>query len=903
MENGYTQFGGIGTSPDFTSEKTRKNGASRGISEGNFTEYDYIILLCNTRNKNTKLVDSRGKVNQRNYIVECRRQLRITRNVKLSQRVTVNPVKWLEEGLEFGTTEKYIEDNLKKHAKDGKMHGNDVELCNDLNQNGVKRNEPGGPEKFRLINTKNNINSFNRRRSEVFDKEINRKMRFTDAFKPDKDREKRGKSLLSYRDVVLNNCDIDKHIVGQRITKKLFREVRDRKPNMNSSSGNPKLYLYGNHDKPKERRQYETFDQKHAQYTHNVRNTQEVFPKNVEFSTAKQQRGKTEYWECNFKWVGRNGNRGAPRGPTQQGQQGPRFGAFVPGGNNGAEENWKTVAAIKADEEDGTYENFEEQIERDLSSYDGRQKVTMGGDGPDNKDYGGQINLERIPTFAIDKHDVKYAHWTVPTKAFPWGSFEQEVFVAEMAKTTFSKVKLMPRVMINDNNVKFSYVNWHPQPFGQGLFTRPIPITMNFEMIPDYETFWAGGEGMFKKMYDRKHPLIKLDDEWIPSPWFGSTWANHVLTYCSGMAFRDTCKSLGMDIQRRTKDYDCIEMSILVYRRKEEDSSYFEFNTKTDAATILNTDLVVGVRFADPWAYIIFIFFARPLMSRIEPMRYASNSEKYAAMFGLIDLCSETEDKAEFQLTMGAAKIITTLYKLYTLIQGVLKNICGNLVVIEQRKINYVGLFSIESMFTVESELLQMFKLDNEAFKHDMQRRTIAYTQSFQKAREGDRLHHMYNLLWCEKFKEKVGPPVSMKTTMINIMNKSIEERNAGVKGRTSVTTMGFVHTQKRVAHENLERRVKSLSEPEYLAKIGKVDEYKSHFNEQTKNAETIKEINKKLEETRKEMQELKEENNLLRSTLSKRSGHTLMDEDEVDFDEMGLSNSVKKPKMMEKNE
>jgi uncharacterized iron-regulated protein len=82
----------------------------------------------------------------------------------------------------------------------------------------------------------------------------------------------------------------------------------------------------------------------------------------------------------------------------------------------------------------GTYEN--EQIARDASIYRNRKTLQVGAGNEQNKEFGGQINVENIPNYKEEKHTFDFLFWSPPNNGSNagWGEIDQAKYSAKIIK-------------------------------------------------------------------------------------------------------------------------------------------------------------------------------------------------------------------------------------------------------------------------------------------------------------------------------------------------------------------------------------------------------------------------------------------------------------------------------------
>jgi hypothetical protein len=219
--------------------------------------------------------------------------------------------------------------------------------------------------------------------------------------------------------------------------------------------------------------------------------------------------------------------------------------------------------------------------------------------------------------------------------------------------------------LYEQDNLTYTFYNWHTRPVGDCLFVRNVPITANWEQVKDYDIFWTSGIGFFDRMYAKNLEKLYLNDGWTPPPWKGQLWSYHVYTMCSGHALVSTLKRLGVDIQRRVGE-ECVELEIVYYTPGTDGNkgSYNVINTKTSTERIKADLVVVGVKFKDPWPFMIFVWFCLPLIANTDPMKWASNAEQFCAIWQLVDLHNDDRDGLEFQIALGTGAVMQLLYHL-----------------------------------------------------------------------------------------------------------------------------------------------------------------------------------------------------------------------------------------------
>ncbi|CBY10201.1 unnamed protein product [Oikopleura dioica] len=682
---------------------------------------------------------------------------------------------------------------------------------------------------------------------------------------------------------------------------------RNRKIGWSMEKGNSKRELYGNYSgPPREPRDPNAFEAHYDAYSSRRRND-DLFPRNVQIRDSVV-RGKLEInKEISLKTLpgrgarGRSGSRGRGRGNLHAAMNNPR-------------QDWNTAQGILLNEEDGFHEE-EPMCPRDPNEFANRKAYHVGGPGEDNKDVGGQYNLESTPSYKEERHTFDYYYWEPPSQEngwvgkdeAKWGVIMKAQYTAVLMKGVFCKIKTIRQTPLYDeDNVTFTYYQWHANPIGDCLFAKDVPITRNYAQVKDFDIFWAktvdGQNGLFDRLYARGREKLILDDGWTPPPWRGKVWNNHAYTYCSGHALVSTLNRLGIMIQKKKKDGECIEMEFVIYSNTEDGKGKYKLqNTKTSTEPIRESDIIVGVRFRDSWAYMIFIWFCRPLLASTEPMKWASNAEQFCAIWSLVDLHSPTEEKCEFQLTLGTGRIMLTVYNLMMTITYVMRGITKSLSITMQNTIIYIGLFGCNEVFSYESEIMNLFQLTEEGVRKDIQRMTIPYTKEYQRAVGKDFYAHTWRMLFDKNFERNKPEMITMQAAMIKTMDRMVEDQNIGGKGRQSLTTGGIIKAQERAEKDQLDRKVKSFTEENYLNCVGKVPKYQEHFTAQIASSEAYKELHERIKFLEKENRELRKE-----AASKKRSAdepeYMLEDEKELDFEDTGLPGSKKTRQEKPKN-
>ncbi|CBY36698.1 unnamed protein product [Oikopleura dioica] len=676
---------------------------------------------------------------------------------------------------------------------------------------------------------------------------------------------------------------------NSNLTEISFRQEES----MEKGSAETKSSLYGVYEDRKHGKTQNTerFNQQYMEFRET--NHENILPSNISVATPKNQGKKMNYrnallteFQGSFQ-----GNQRRSNGPRGRGN----FGTFVPtrrpgfGGNNFGTQprfqnarpahDWTSAPGRLVDK--GFCGDEVVLKERDEEALKDRKKWKIGGNGANNEE-GTEIKLDRMPNQEGGMVRIDFTYWTMLGSDNKFGKFVDDSYEVRILQGAFTKIRVLPASMIGQDNLYFSFLKWHNNPQSTEIFRKALPITSNVRKIQDWDRFWIAGKGLFEVMYKKGNSEILLTEPWIPTPWRNQVWCNHVLTWASGHVVLSALRDIGVDITR-VKNNSCIEVE-LIFLRKEGDNQvkYVVYNTATDTDTIHRDELICGIKFKDAWPMITFVFFCRRLLARCEPFRYASNAERFAAIFSLIDLNNPREEKCEFQPTLSTGQIMKTCYDLFSVIKLVMHNMCYNLSCTDNETINFIGLVGLDKIFAPSSEIMKNFMISNKDYMDDLQKRSVCYTPWFQQAVNNDRWGFTWRILWDQKYRRIIETPVSARETMVGNFKSLADMQNVAARGRSSQTTDAIIYQQNISEREMITRRVQNNADKNYLSQLSEDEDYKNHFNEQIGTSESFKNLleqNKKLKE---EVRLLKQGENWNNAGANKRK----TDEMEIGDDE-----------------